>query len=113
MFKKMHWMIGALIFFFSFSLYAMTCSNDGDCNKWAGSTCACGVSARCNGITAQNKTGACQCFGAEGHCANTDDAAAADVYVAPGVSDRRDAVQRGAVRRGAVRSGNVDVDVSR
>ncbi|MCH9756688.1 MAG: hypothetical protein K0U37_05830 [Gammaproteobacteria bacterium] len=111
MFKKMYWMLGGASLFFSVGLYAMSCGGDGDCNKWAESSCACGVSARCNGITAQNKNGTCQCFGAEGKCDRGDDT---DTYVAPGV--RRVPVGRApagrAVRRGAV-NGNVDVDVSR
>ncbi|MDF1677810.1 MAG: hypothetical protein P1U32_03860 [Legionellaceae bacterium] len=102
--------VSVLLVLFSLNLHARGCGGDNDCNKWSETNCACGVSARCNGLTAQNTTGTCQCFGAAGNCnkATDDDAA---VYAVPA---GRVPVRRGAapVRRGAAR-GYVDVDVSK
>ncbi len=109
MFRPIYWMMGVLGLLFALNVYAASCASDADCDKWALNTCACGVSARCNGITAQNKMGNCQCFGAEGHCDRND--TTEDVYVAPGVDDRREEAAR--IRRNGVRRNNVDVDVSR
>ncbi len=111
MFRKIHGSVGILTFFFSLCVYASACSNDDECAKWAGTHCACGVPGKCNGITAQNQSGMCQCYGAAGHCNKAiDDSAQPEAYVTPA---RVAPVGRGApVRRGAVRR-DVDVDIDR
>ncbi|MDF1677811.1 MAG: hypothetical protein P1U32_03865 [Legionellaceae bacterium] len=68
MHKPAHWMVGVLLMFFSFQLNAESCSHTIDCKEWEPDNCACGVRAKCHGVTAQNPTGMCRCFGAEGAC---------------------------------------------
>ena len=68
MFKKNHWMVGFLALFFVFNAHAKTCSHAIDCGKWEPENCACGVHAKCHGVTNQSAVGECRCFGAEGAC---------------------------------------------
>lgn len=88
----------ALIFMINTSAYA--CLNDADCSQWADTHCACGVRATCIGLTTENQTGYCQCYGAQGNCkANTiEDVTTPYVVpgrrVAPGVAPARRAVRR-------------------
>lgn len=58
----------ALLFLFSFGVYAQTCTHDIDCETWAPDHCACGVHAACKGATEKKPEGTCRCFGAEGTC---------------------------------------------
>ncbi|MDF1647090.1 MAG: hypothetical protein P1U61_08975 [Legionellaceae bacterium] len=68
MHKKSLWIITSFILFFSLSVDAKTCSHTIDCNGWEAGHCACGVHARCHGVTQQKVTGKCRCVGAEGVC---------------------------------------------
>ncbi|MDF1685024.1 MAG: hypothetical protein P1U36_10275 [Legionellaceae bacterium] len=76
---------------------AHACQSNTDCSQWSETNCACGVRATCIGLTAQNKTGYCQCYGAQGNCKADTVKDVTNPYVAPG---RRVAPRAAPIRRG-------------
>lgn len=98
--------------FFSLNVHAMSCAKHADCNKWESKNCACGVSAICQGITEQNPSGACQCYGAQGHCKSNEAAASEDDgrELHPAAVRARTRARRAPARRNAVQD-NYDGEI--
>ncbi len=92
-------MLYALMLITAAPLYASTCTSNADCNEWGPKHCECGVHATCIGITEQNKSGYCQCYGAQGSCKTTSESIESTTNVIHHSPHRRTApVRRNAVR---------------
>ncbi len=68
MFNRSPWVLAGLALLFSCGVYAKACSHAIDCGEWEPKNCACGVHAKCHGVTKAHPVGTCRCFGAEGVC---------------------------------------------
>lgn len=107
MIKSYKYLVVVFSLFMSLQVFAYSCSTNADCNAWESQNCACGISAICQGVTASSH-GNCQCYGAQGSCAqkSSEEANSASGYPRARAKARR----RGTARRGAVRN-NTDGQV--
>lgn|GEM_PF-2013270 len=100
-------LVPVLSLLLSLQVFAYSCKTNADCNAWESQSCACGVSAICQGVTATSQ-GNCQCYGAQGSCAQNT---SKEVKFGNDHPRARAKTRRhGAARRGAVRN-NTDGQV--
>ena len=96
-----HQIISACTLILMLNTSANACQNNTDCSQWSETNCTCGVRATCIGLTEQNQTGHCQCYGAQGNCKADTVKDVTNTSVRPGrrVAPRATPARRGVSER--------------